>query len=51
MKYDPKTAFGNAELIQDMKARNKRLKASRGKKLCDRCARVVKQCICLTKAR
>lgn len=44
MKYDPKTAFGNPELIARIKARNKA--AKKGQPLCDRCDRTKKACIC-----
>ena len=49
MKYNPKDAFGNKDLIQDMKARNKKLKA-KGAKLCDKCGQRndgARMCYCL----
>lgn len=49
MKYDPKNAFGNPELIARMKQRNKRLK-KKGTELCPKCDQPIgknKKCYCL----
>lgn len=49
IKFDPRNAFGNEELIHRMKRRNKNGK--KGVRLCDYCDNAIKDCICYPKSR